>query len=104
MPIPWSPTSNCLVRCLSPRKAYEQLPIPSPWNGGNFYHADAKRSRAHLRETPLRLNQNGIEENADYGAGSGSALAELKACTPASLSPSNGVTGLFWPRQKSSSL
>ena len=26
-----------------------------------------------------------------YGAGSGSALAELKACTPASLSPSNGV-------------
>ena len=38
-----------------------------------------------------------------YGAGSGSALAELKACTPASLSPSNGVGGVPAPRQKSSS-
>ena len=37
-----------------------------------------------------------------YGAGSGSAFAELKACTPASLSPSNGVIGLLTPRQKSS--
>src|SRR4051812_2822483 len=38
-----------------------------------------------------------------YGAGSGWVLAELNACTPASLSPSNGVTGLLGPRQKSSS-
>src|SRR5262249_37657942 len=37
------------------------------------------------------------------GGGSGSALAELNACTPASLSPSNGVTGLTSPRQTSSS-
>jgi hypothetical protein len=37
------------------------------------------------------------------GAGSATAVAELKACTPASLSPSNGVTGEFGPRQKSSS-
>src|SRR5207248_746350 len=41
-------------------------------------------------------------EQASYGAGNGSALAELKACTPALLSPSNGVTGLPAPRQKSS--
>jgi hypothetical protein len=37
-----------------------------------------------------------------HGGGSGVVWAELKACTPASLSPSNGVTGLFGPRQKSS--
>ena len=30
-------------------------------------------------------------------------MAELKACTPAVLSPSKGVTGLLGPRQKSSS-
>src|SRR4051812_44023433 len=37
-----------------------------------------------------------------HGAGNGAVLAELKACTPASLSPSKRVTGLFGLRQKSS--
>jgi hypothetical protein len=51
----------------------------------------------------LRATEGNSTRRPDYGAGSGSALAELKVCTPASLSPSNGVTGLFGPGQKSSS-
>src|SRR4051794_38693677 len=37
-----------------------------------------------------------------HGAGNGAVLAEMKACAPASLSPSKRVTGLFGLRQKSS--
>ena len=62
-----------------------------------------QRGPTHTRPTPL-LRKGTQVVGSDYGAGSGSAFAELNACTPASLSPSNGVTGLFGPRQKSSSL
>src|SRR5215813_1855134 len=59
-------------------------------------------SQGHTRYDQKCLHQIQLRQGG-YGAGSGSALAELKACTPASPSPSKGVMGLLGPRQKSSS-
>ena len=55
-------------------------------------------------ETEARITTSGQSDGVVLGQGGGSGVvfAELKACTPASLSPSNGVTGPSGPRQKSS--
>ena len=79
------------------------------------FHTVSDQFFDYLRDFQFSGDVNAIPEGAlvfagepllhleeGYGRGSGSAFAELKACTPASLSPSNGVAPLPG-RQNSSS-
>jgi hypothetical protein len=66
-------------------------------------HPSTRPGGRTKRRPSLGLMRAVVREQSRYGSGSGAAFADLNACTPAELSPSNGVVAPApCPRQKSS--